>query len=246
MLKGIALGLMGLCSSVVLAAEAPIVATPEQQFEADVSYLLNSSKTDGATSDRKQNLTANALWKRMQGVWGQEIKAQAVSSQSNQNNDDLERYLLSGKLMHQQTPSVYQFAKLQLEKDLNTVFDYQATLSTGVGYDFVRDDVQVLTGELGAGVRYNNFQDQTQKDTQELVGTVGVHYERKLTDTTRFVQDLGYEYGEDASILRSKTEVSVAISKQISGVVSYQVKDTMADAADARDTVMAVGIKYKH
>jgi putative salt-induced outer membrane protein len=246
MLKSIALGVMSVCSGVVVAAEAPIVATPEQQFEADVSYLLNSSKTDGASSDRKQNLTANALWKRMQGVWGQEVKAQAVSSQSNQNNDDLERYLLSGKLMHQQTPSVYQFAKLQLEKDLNTVFDYQATLSAGVGYDFVRDDVQVLTGELGAGVRYNNFKDQTQKDTQELVGTAGVHYERKLTDTTRFVQDLGYEYGEDASILRSKTEVSVAISKQISGVVSYQVKDTMADAADARDTVMAVGIKYKH
>ena len=246
MLKGIALGLMGLCSCVVLAAEAPIVATPEQQFEADVSYLLNSSKTDGASSDRKQNLTANAVWKRMQGVWGQEVKAQAVSSQSNQNNDDLERYLLSGKLMHQQTPSVYQFAKLQLEKDLNTAFDYQATLSAGVGYDFIRDDVQVLTGELGAGVRYNNFKDQTQQDTQELVGTAGVHYERKLTDTTRFVQDLGYEYGEDASILRSKTEVSVAISKQISGVVSYQVKDTMADAADARDTVMAVGMKYKH
>jgi putative salt-induced outer membrane protein len=107
MLKSIALGVMSVCSGVVVAAEAPIVATPEQQFEADVSYLLNSSKTDGASSDRKQNLTANALWKRMQGVWGQEVKAQAVSSQSNQNNDDLERYLLSGKLMHQQTPSVY-------------------------------------------------------------------------------------------------------------------------------------------
>lgn len=239
-------GLISLLSSAAFAAEAPIVATPQQQLEADLSYLLNSAKADGSTSDRKQNLTANVLWKRMQGVWGQEIKAQAVSSQSNQHNDDLERYLLSGKLMHQQTPSIYQFAKLQLEKDLNTVFDYQATLSAGVGYDFIRDDLQVLTGELGAGVRHNNFKDQAQNDTQELVGTAAVHYERKLTDTTRFVQDLGYEYGEDASILRSKSEVSVAISKQISGVVSYQIKDTMADAADSRDTVMAVGIKYKH
>jgi hypothetical protein len=48
MLKSIALGVMSVCSGVVLAAEAPIVATPEQQFEADVSYLLNSSKTDGS------------------------------------------------------------------------------------------------------------------------------------------------------------------------------------------------------
>lgn len=146
-------GVVVLLSANVLAAEAPIVATPTQQLEADLSYLLNTSKSDGSTSDRKQNLTANALWKRMQGVWGQEVKAQMVSSQSNQNNDDLERYLLTGKLMHQQSASVYEFAKLQLEKDLNSAFEHQAILSAGLGYDLTRDEQQLLTGELGLGVR---------------------------------------------------------------------------------------------
>lgn len=235
-----------LASGSVMAAEAPIKVTKDYHLDADVSYLMNTSTgTDGSSTD-KQNLAANISYKRMLGVWGQEVKAEAVSTQDDNATDNIERYLLSGKLMHQQGEHAYQFAKLQLEKDLNSAFDYQASLTGGVGYEFLKDDIQLLTGEVGAGVRYSKDRAPPQDTRTEALGTLAVHYQRKLTDTTHFTQDLGYEYGAESSTFRSKTSLAMAISKQISGLVSYQIKDISADEGNSRDALTSIGLKYSH
>lgn len=234
-----------LASSSVYAAESAVSVSKDYDLDADVSYLMNNSKTDGGASTDKTNLSANVALRRMQGKWGQEFKAEALSSQDSSSNNNVERYLVSAKGIYQATPTVYQFAKLQAEKDLGSAFDYQALFTVGLGHEFLRDDVQLLTAEAGIGVRYSKERFAPQDSSSELLGTLGAHYERKLSASTQFSQDLAYEYGKDSSVIRSRTAVNVAISKQISGMVSYQLKRTSADAGDSRDGLTAIGLKYR-
>jgi putative salt-induced outer membrane protein len=225
------------------AAEAPVTVSKDYDLDAEVSYLMNNTQSGSVSSD-KTSLSSNVVFKRMQGNWGQEFKAQAITSQDSNSSDNLERYLVSAKGMYQLTPSVYEFAKLQAEKDLSSAFDYQALLTVGLGREFLSDSVQKLTAEAGLGMRYSKERVASDASSSELLGTLGAHYERTLSASTKFSQDLGYEYGKNSSVIRSKTAFNMAISEQISGMVSYQLKRTTADAGDSRDGLTLIGLKY--
>ena len=216
--------------------------TTTEKLEVDLSYLLNDSRAADGSKTNKQNLAGNAKYQRRQGVWGQELQAEAVNSQG--SSDNVERYLAAAKATHYSTDTFYQYGRVQLEKDLNSAFDYQGNVTVGLGYEVLRDDVQRLTTEAGIGVRHSKQKLTPRDTTNELLGTVGLAYERKITDTLRFNQDLAYEYGEDTQILRSRSAFSATLSQNISGIVSYQLKDTMSDDGDSRDGLTSIGLKY--
>jgi putative salt-induced outer membrane protein len=213
-----------------------------EKLNVDLSYLINDSRAADGSKTNKQNLAGNAKYQRRQGVWGQELQAEAVNSQG--SSDNLERYLAAAKATHYSTDTFYQYGRIQLEKDLNSAFDYQGNVTVGLGYEVLRDDVQFLTTEAGIGVRHSKQKLAPRDTTNELLGTVGIAYERKITDTLKFNQDLAYEYGEDTRILRSRSAFSAALSQNISGIVSYQLKDTMSDDGDSRDGLTSIGLKY--
>jgi len=217
--------------------------TTTEKLEVDLSYLLNDSRAADGSKTNKQNLAGNAKYQRRQGVWGQELQAEAVNSQG--SGDHVERYLAAAKATHYSNATFYQYGRVQLEKDLNSAFDYQANLTAGLGYDVLRDEVQFLTTEAGLGVRHSKQKLAPRNTSNELLGTVGLAYERKITDTLKFNQALAYEYGADTQILRARSAFSATLSQYISGIVSYQLKDTLSDDGDSRDGLTSVGLKYR-
>lgn len=236
--------MLGLSISVASYAEDMIKVDKDYKLDADLSYLLNSSKTGGA-SETKQSFAGHLLYQRMYGTWGQEFKAAAIASSDKQSPSAVEQYLASAKVTHNEG-SFYEFAKLQWEKDLSSAFDYQASLSLGLGKELYRDSAQFLTGEIGAGVRHNVDRLPPQDSTTEAIGTVAAHYERQLLPTTRFVQDLGFDYGSSSETFRSRSALSVAMSDKLSGLVSFDYKKIEADSGDSSTTLTTVGLKYSH
>ena len=226
------------------AGKVEIKENKSYRLEGDLSYLLNSTKSN-SESNTKENLAANLLFQRQVGVWGQEVRAEAVSA-----NDDgdsgkkVERYMLSGKLLHRSTDTIYQFAKLQGDKDLSSNFDYQVSLTAGLGIDILKDEKQTLTAEAGAGYRYSKERYEPYDDFNELIGTLGAYYQYNFNERVKFNQDLSYEFGDKSQILRSRTSLSAGLTDSISGLVSYQIKDTKADVGDSRDSLLSVGLKY--
>ena len=65
------------------------------------------------------------LYECQKEIWGQKFVAEAVSSNADDAQNNVERYLLSVKLLHRSSETVYQFAKLTAEKELSSAFDYQ-------------------------------------------------------------------------------------------------------------------------
>lgn len=222
------------------------------RLDGDLSYLLNSSRSNGS-SNTKENLSANILFQHQSGIWGQEFKAEAVTA-----NDDgdaaknVERYMVYGKLLHRNPESsdnVYQFLKLQGDKDLRSSFDYQLGLTAGAGFDLLKTDKQELVTELGAGYRFSKLDDgehHKHSDYNELIGTTALFYQYKFNDIVSFNQGLSYAYGAKAQTFRSRSSVNAALTKSISGLVSYQVKDLKSDDGNSRDSLLSVGLRYSH
>ena len=216
------------------------------KLEGDLSYLLNSSKSSGQTTS-KENLAAHVLFQRQVGIWGQELQAEAVSANDDGNSgNNVERYMLAGKLLHRSSDTIYQYAKLQGDKDLQSAFDYQIALTAGLGFDLLKEDKQTLTTEVGAGYRYSKDRYAPFEDQNEVIGTLGLYYAYLFNERVKFNQDLGYEFGKEAQILRSRSSVSASLTDSISGLVSYQLKDTQADSGNSRDSLFSVGIKYAY
>ena len=246
------LSLLPLCSYADLGpkrAETGKVEVKENKpyrLDADLSYLLNSSKSDG-NSTTKENLAAHVLFQRQAGVWGQEVRAEAVSANDDGNSgNNVERYMLSGKLLHRSSDTIYQYVKLQGDKDLSSSLDYQVALTGGLGIDLIKTDWQELTAEAGAGYRYSKDRYAPFDDHNELIGTVGLYYMYKFNERVKFNQDLAYEYGDSSQIFRSRSSLSASLTDSISGLVSYQIKDTQADSGNSRDSLVTVGAKYSY
>lgn len=237
--------MLGLSISVAShAAENMIKVDKDYKLDADLSYLLNSTES-GGTSDTKQSFAGHVVYQRMYGEWGQELKASAITSSDNHSSSNVEQYLASGKMTHSEG-TFYEFGKLQWEKDLNSAFDYQTSLTVGLGKELYRDDVQFLTGEIGVGVRYEVDRLPPQNATTEAIGTVAAHYERQLLSTTRFTQDLGFDYGSTSNTIRSRSALSVLMTDKLSGLVSFDYKKINADMGSSSTTLTAVGLKYSY
>ncbi len=230
----------------VRQAPAAIKLDKDYNLQVDAGYLFNESKNSDGSKTSKQNLTGSVLLQRGSGVWGQELRIDAVNTNDDSSDNNIERYLLSGKVSHHQTASVYQFVKLQWEKDLSSSFDYQASLTGGFGYDFIRDDKQSLSGELGVGYRNSKDSEPPRHDNNEAIGTAALFYERAITPTLKFQQDLGYEYGEEAGVFRSKTALSAAINSHFAAQAGYQLKQVNAGLGNSRDSFVSLGLKYIH
>ncbi|WP_410210763.1 YdiY family protein [Aquirhabdus sp.] len=240
--------MLGLSLSVVsYAAEDAIKVSKDKDYnlDADLSYLLNNSNNTDGTSSNKQSIAGHVTFKRMQGDWGQEFKAEAIGSSDNQSTDNIERYLASGKLMHSEG-SYYEFGKLQWEKDLSSAFDYQTYLTGGIGSELYRDDVQFLTGEIGAGVRYSVERQPPKDDKTEAIGTLAAHYERTLTKTVNFAQDLGYDYGASSNTFRSRSALSMMMTDKLSGLLSFDYKKISSNEGDSNSSLTAFGLKYSY
>ena len=142
--------------------------------------------------------------------------------------------------------SYYEFGKLQWEKDRSSAFDFQTSLTFGLGTELYRDEVQFLNGEVGLGVRYSKESLPPHDNTTEAIGTVAAHYERKLTPTVNFSQDLGFDYGSSSNTLRSRTALAMTMTERLSGLFSYDYKQISADLGDTHSSLTSFGLKYSY
>ncbi len=227
------------------AAESPIKVTDGKPYNlnADLSYLLNNTGNTDGSSTKSESLAGHIDFKRMMGEWGQQFYGEAVGSNSSDSDSHVERYLASGKMIHSEG-TFYEFGKLQWEKDLSSAFDYQVDATVGVGKELYRDPVQFLTGEIGAGVRYSKEDAPPQQGHTDGIGTLSGHYERTLTKTTTFTEDMSYDYGSTSRTFRSRTGLSIAVTDRVSGLLSYDYKKIFSSEGDSYTALTSVGVKY--
>ncbi|MBS0393611.1 MAG: DUF481 domain-containing protein [Proteobacteria bacterium] len=164
------------------------------------------------------------------------------------------RYELDDKI----SDRLYAFGALRGERDLFSGFDYQATLSSGLGYKFIDSATTKLAGTLGAGYRRLR-PEQLIKDpsgqvierikgdaTGSAVATAGLNYEQLVTKTTKLIDKLLIEAGSSNTSVANDFGVQVSMSDRLALAFGYGIRYNTDPAPGTKrlDQLTTVNIVY--
>jgi putative salt-induced outer membrane protein len=156
------------------------------------------------------------------------------------------------------TKELYTFGGLRFEHDLFDGFQYQASVTTGLGYKIFNSDSTKLDAQVGVGYRRLRPEEITKDadgavDSRTLqpvesgaVGTLGVNYSQALTSTTTLTDKFLIEAGSDDTLATNALAVAVKISTKLALSVGYTVQDNTAPPAGLKrvDTLETLNLVY--
>lgn len=128
------------------------------------------------------------------------------------------------------------FGRINGEDDRFDGFVYQATLATGLGYDFVASDTTKLTATLGVGYRRLQPEQLLRdpdgrvtarikgEDTSDGVATTGLDYLQQITKTTKLTDKLLVQSGGQNTSVADDFAVAVDMTHSLALSVGYGVR----------------------
>jgi len=164
------------------------------------------------------------------------------------------RYQLDRKL----SDKLYAFGALRGERDLFSGFEYQATLSAGIGYKFIDDAKTKLAGTVGIGYRKLRPEQLVKapsgevierikgESSGEAVATAGLNFEHQLTQTTKLLDKLLVEAGSSNTSLANDFGVQVSMTDRLALAFGYGVRYNTDPAPGSKklDQQTTVNIVY--
>ncbi len=205
---------------------------------ADIGY----SASDG--NSETENLNAAGKVEYLKGLWSHGLRLNLVREDDN-GTVSAERYELGYKAKRALSEVSYLFGNLAYERDeIGGVFE-RTSETIGYGRKFFDTDVHSLEAEAGIGARQSELQDGTEEE--DAIIRLGAGYQRALSDTAKFNQDLVVETGEENTYVESVSAMKVRINGNLYGKMSYTVKynDTVPVGTEDTDTYTALSLSYE-
>ena len=235
------------------AARAGDPPPPDSQWfgSGQAGLLIASGNTNASTFNAKLNLA------RTDGPWKNTLYFGGLYGKSNGivNGEALEgRYQLDHKI----TDKLFWFTSLDAVRDLFSGFAYQATLSGGVGYKFIDTADTKFSGIFGPG--YQRLETQTLTKNAagaviqrvngpsqgDLVATLGLNLEQKLTTSTKLTDKFLATSGSLNTAVANDFAISVSMSSVLALSVGYGIRYNTTPAAGVKklDQLTTVNIVY--
>jgi putative salt-induced outer membrane protein len=157
-----------------------------------------------------------------------------------------QRWEVRGQSDYAITERTYWFGAARYEDDQFTAYDYQTSLSTGLGYKIIDTERTKFWVQGGPGYRYAELRDTNESEDGVIFrGDAG--FEHQITDTTKVVDRFLIETGSDNTFLQNDLGLEVTISGSLGLRVGYQVRHNTDVPADIEktDTLATVGLIYE-
>jgi len=153
-------------------------------------------------------------------------------------------------------PRDFAFGAARYEADRFSGFQYQATVSTGLGRHFIASDSTKLTGAIGIG--YKNFETRNVYDVDgnliephstdnQAIARGTLVYEYKLTSTTTLLNNFLIEAGSQNTYLQNDLGLQVKMNTRLSLAVGYEVRHNTAPPLGFKktDTLSTLNLVYE-
>jgi len=157
-----------------------------------------------------------------------------------------ERWEARGQSDYTFNERAYWFGAGRYEDDRFSTFDYQASLSTGLGYKLIDTERTKFWVQAGPGYRFAEVRETGEKEDGVILrGDVG--FEHQLTETTKIVDKFLVETGSDNTYLQNDLGLEVTIMGSLGLRVGHQVRHNTDVAPDVEktDTLTTVGLLYE-
>jgi len=198
-------------------------------------------------SGNSENEAANAALevKYMNDRW-EHVAGFAGNYGNDGTTTTAQRWEVRGQSNYTFNHKAYWFGAVRYEDDRFSAFDYQASVSTGLGYKFIDTERTKFWIQGGPGYRYAQVQETGETDDGVIFrGDLG--YEHQLTDTTKIVEKLLVETGSENTYLQNDLGLEVTITGALGLRVGYQVRHNtdVLPGIEKTDTLTTVGLIYE-
>ena len=214
--------------SVVMAGSAMAeTGVSKWAGEAELGLVSTSGNTE------TQTLSAKAKASNQRDKWKHEVGLDALNTENN-NTTTAERYVLIGKTNYSVSDLDYVFALLTYDDDRFSGYDWRASEFVGYGRQVIKKSDLSLNLEAGLGARQSKDDAGTSTDESAilLAGNLGW----KISDTSKFTEELYTEIGEDVTISKSVT----GLKSQINGSLAMKITYTIRHVSDVPVTIEKV------
>lgn len=248
----LAITILAIAPSVAaLADEAPPPPQDVWIGKGQLGFLSSHGNSDA------ESLNAALDLLRYDGAWKNEINVVGLYGK-NAGIVSAERWETRGQTNYTISGDLFAFGGLRYEHDLFDGFQYQASLTGGLGYKIVNTDDTKLTAQVGAG--YRRLRPETiDKDdsgmvisrtpldaTGEAIATVGVDFSHAFTKTTTLTNKFLMEAGSSDTLLHDDLALTVKMSDKLALSVGYGITDNTKPPAPLKklDTVATVNLVF--
>ena len=226
---------LALTSGLALAADEK---EPAWKGEVGAGYIATTGNSDTS----KINVKAEGTLEKEK--WRHYIKATALNSDSN-GVTDAEKYFISGKSDYTYKENSYVFGRADYETDKFSGFEYQYTVTAGIGHRYLKD-YPSMTLDADAGIGFKGFEAEGQSSETEALGRFAAKYIWGFREKSNFNQELSAEFAESFDVYKSITGLTLQIMGSFALGVSYTVKYTskVLPGFEKTDTETTINLLY--
>jgi putative salt-induced outer membrane protein len=231
-----------------VAAAAPAYA--EWTGKGEAGLVVSSGNTDTETANVKFELV------REGGNWKNAFGGVAVYA-SDSDGATAQRWELSTQQDYNFSPKTFWFGAGRYEDDRFSGFEYQATISTGLGRKFIDTDRTKFTGTAGVGYKVFETRDAFDPDTGVLlqpgerstdaVFRATLDYEHGFTESTKVLDKFTLEAGADNTFYQNDLSLEVKMTDVLALAVGYSVRHNTDPpfGFEKTDTLTTVNLVYE-
>lgn len=208
----------GALAALLLAAS--VGAHAEWSGKGQAGLVFARGNTDTDTINLKLDMADEVdLWKH--------ALTMAALRAATDGETTADRYMAGWQSNYKFTDKAFWFGGLRYEKDKFSGFDFQASLTTGVGYSFYDTKEIKFSGQVGVGYR----QSRTDSDAipphhsaGDAIFVAGLNYENQITATTKVLDKLSLESGSDDTLVSNFLGLEVKVSTALALAVGVDAR----------------------
>lgn len=239
---------IALALTMALAAAAPTHA--DWTGKAETGLVISSGNTETETANAKLNLA------REDGNWKNQFGLASLYASDDQGAT-AQRWEVLGQSDYNFSAKTFWFGAGRYEQDKFSGFEYQATVSTGLGRKFINTDVTKFIGTAGVGYKFVETRDafdevtgvllQPGESNSEIVYRGTLDFDRKFTTTTSLLDKFTVEAGADNTFAQNDISLQVKMTDVLALAVGYSIRHNTDPPIgfEKTDTLTTVNLVYE-
>ena len=206
--------------------------------EAGLGYVATTGNTVTSTFNAKADMTHDY------NKWRNNLTGNTLYTQDD-NVRTAEKYFISGQSNYNYSGHMFLFARGSYEDDRFSGYEYQATATMGLGHRFL-DDISSMTLDLEAGGGIKGYQEEGKGSETEGIVRLAGKYVWNFREKSRFSQELSSDIGQNFTVTKSVTSLTVQLMGNFAINLGYTVKYSSEVPSDKvkTDTETTINLVY--